>query len=61
MWGEIWEMFLESQHIETVFQRWPRLYLVLAAGLGRVKVTQVVLKAGKDYGQQLSLAFQEAR
>jgi hypothetical protein len=26
-----------------------------------VKVTQVVLKAGKDYGQQLSLAFQEAR
>ena len=37
---------LLSQHTEAVFQRQPRLYLVLAAELGSVRVTQeLVLKA----------------
>jgi hypothetical protein len=28
-WGEIWEVFSESQYTEAVFQRQPRLYLAL--------------------------------
>jgi hypothetical protein len=30
-------MFPQGQHTEAVFQRWPRLYLLLAAELGRVE------------------------
>ena len=37
------EVFPENHHTEAVFQAWPRLYLVLAAEHGSVRVTQVVL------------------
>ena len=45
---------LLSQHTEAVFQRQPRLYLVLAAELGSVKATQLVLvfKTGKGLGEK---------
>lgn len=31
-------MFPENQNTETMFQRWPRLYNMLAAKLGSVRV-----------------------
>lgn len=37
------EVFPESHHTEAVFQTWPALYLALAAELGGVGATQVVL------------------
>lgn len=50
-------MFFESQPTEAVFQRWPRLCLVLAAELGSVRVTRVllVLKAWRGDREQLRL------
>lgn len=37
------EMSLQSKHTEAVFQRRPRLYVMVVAELGHVKVSQVVL------------------
>lgn len=50
-------MFPQGQHTEAVFQNWPRLYLVLTAKLGSVRVTQMVLalKAWESHGEQLRL------
>lgn len=40
--GEIWEVLPLSQHMETVSQRSEKLYLVLAAKPGSLRVTQEV-------------------
>lgn len=41
--GKFWEVFLQSQYTEAVFQRQPRLHLLLANELCSIRVTQVVL------------------
>lgn len=48
----------QGQHSEAVLQRWPMLYHVLAAKLGSVKATQVVLvlKARRGHREQLRLS-----
>ena len=52
-------MFPHGKQAEAVFQKWPGLCLVLAAELGRVRVTQVVLvlKVWKGHREQLSFAL----
>lgn len=37
-----WKVFPRSEHTETVFQKWPWLYLMLVAKLGSVRGTQMV-------------------
>ena len=51
------EVFHENQHTETVFQRWPRLSLMLAVELGCISVTHavLVLDVWKCHREQLSL------
>lgn len=50
-------MFPQGPHTEAVFQNWPRLYLVLTAKFGSVRVTQMVLvlKVWVGHGEQLRL------
>lgn len=49
------EVFPWSEHTTAVFQRWPGLYLELAAELGSLRVTHVVLvlKARRGHEEQL--------
>jgi len=57
-WGGImWEVFPQGRFIDDVVQRQPRLYHLLAAELGSVRVTRValVLKARRGPGEQLRL------
>jgi hypothetical protein len=39
----MWEIFPQSQHIEAVLHRKPRLYPIQAAELGSERVSRVVL------------------